>query len=293
MTKTLPVSLWPVAAELGEGVIWHPDERVVYFVDVKQHQIHRCDASGRQKKTWTVPQQVGFIVPAGNGQLICGLQDGLHHFSPASGEVVRINRVDADQPTNRINDGYADARGQLWFGSMDDEETQPSGRLYSINSAGQAAVHDEGYVISNGPVISPDGRTLYHTDTVNKSIYGFDVQPDHRLTHKRLFLKLDGAGWPDGMAVDSEGCLWIAFFGGWRIDRYTPQAVLIESLPFPCANITKLAFGGEDLRTVFVTTARKGLTPQELEQQPLAGSLFSFRTATPGMRQCVFHWQQS
>jgi len=293
MTSEAPVSLWPVAAELGEGVIWHAAERAVYFVDVKQHQIHRCDEHGQHRKTWSVPQQIGFIVPADNGQFICGLQDGLHHFSSVSGEVLRIKWVDEDQPTNRLNDGYADSRGLIWFGTMDDQETRPSGSLYSMNSAGRLVVHDEGVVITNGPVISPDGGTLYHTDTVNKSIYAFDVQADHSLTNKRLFLKLERAGWPDGMAIDSAGFVWIALFGGWRIDRYSPAAVLTETVPFPCANITKLAFGGEDLRTVFVTTARKGLTPQELAQQPLAGSLFSFRTATPGLRQSVFHLEEN
>jgi sugar lactone lactonase YvrE len=288
MKNTLPASLWPIEAELGEGVIWHAAERAVYFVDVKKQKIHRCDEHGQHRNTWHVPAQIGFILPTTKGDFICGLQSGLHYFAQHSGSFSQINTIDSAYPHNRLNDGHVDQHGLIWFGTMDDQEIDNSGTLYSMNSAGTVVAHDSQYVITNGPAVSPDGRTLYHTDTVNKSIYAFDLGVDHRLSNKRLFVKIGDAGHPDGMAVDSDGNVWVALFGGWRIDRFSPTGELLESVPFPCANVTKLAFGGDDLCTVFATTARKGLTAEACLAQPLAGSLFTFRTDVPGLPQHRF-----
>lgn len=287
MTIDSPQCLWQVAAELGEGPIWHQSDRSLYFVDVKKHQIHRCDEHGDHQQSWTAPAQISFILPTKNGSFICGLQDGIYHFSSSTGQFSRCNDVERDMPANRLNDGFVDSRGLIWFGSMDDGETNPTGSLYSMDRDGVVVAHDHDYVITNGPAMSADGRTLFHTDTPNKTIYAFDVAADNTLSNKRVFVTLS-VGHPDGMAVDADGVLWVAVFGGWRIDRFSASGNLLGSVPFPCANITKLTFGGTDLRTVFVTTARKGLTGAELVQQPLAGGLFSFRSDSTGLPQHLF-----
>jgi sugar lactone lactonase YvrE len=145
---------------------------------------------------------------------------------------------------------------------------------------------DAGYVVTNGPAASPDGRTLYHTDTLGRVIYAFDMDEDGGLANRRVFARIeDGAGYPDGPAVDVEGCLWTGLFGGWSARRYSPAGELLQMVRFPVANVTKLAFGGPDLKQAFATTARKGLSPAELAQQPLAGAVFSFETAAPGQPQ--------
>lgn len=278
-----PVCLWDVGATLGEGALWHAPSKSVYFVDIKGRHIHRCAPDGSDRRSWPVPAQVGFIVPAEEGGFVCGLQGGLHRFDEASGALTPIRHVEADLPTNRINDGYVDAHGRLWFGTMDDGEAQPTGALYRLGPDGELAAADRGIVITNGPATSPSGRTLYHTDTLGKKTYAFDVLPDGTLANKRLFVSFEGKdGYPDGMAVDAEGCVWITQFGGWRIDRFSPAGELMSTVRFPCSNITKLAFGGDDLRTVYVTTARKGLSPDDLRRQPFAGALFTFRVDTPG-----------
>jgi D-xylonolactonase len=282
VNTTDPVCLWDVRAILGEGVLWDAAHHCVWFVDIKGRRIHRCDADGANQRSWEAPGQVSFIVPVAGGGYVCSLEDGLHRFDPASGAFTPLLQVEADVPGNRFNDGHVDAAGRLWFGSMDDAETAPTGALYRYDGA--AAVADSGYVITNGPAISPDGRTLYHTDTVGKHIYAFDIV-DGSLQRKRLFLTLAGGGHPDGMAVDVDGCVWVATFGGWRIDRYAPDGQKLGEVRFPCANITKLAFGGPDLRTVYVSTARKGLSEAELAAQPLAGGLFTFRAALSGLPQ--------
>lgn len=283
--------LWPMGAELGEGPVWHARERAVYWVDIKGRQIHRLTLDAGRRDSWSAPGQPGFVLPAQDGSLVCGLPDGLYRFQSAEPEGRQfslIMPVEPDLPDNRLNDGYVDARGRLWFGTMDNGETEPSGTLYSLGDEGILLAQDRGYVITNGPAMSPDGRTMYHTDTVNHTLYAFDVADDGRLARRRVWLAFSGEGYPDGTAVDSAGCLWVAFFAGWRIDRYSPEGALLGSVRLPCANVTKVAFGGDDLCTVFVTTAAKGLSPEERRQQPLAGGLFSFRSPTPGLPQNVF-----
>jgi D-xylonolactonase len=278
-----PVCVWALDATLGEGVVWHAQERAVYFVDIKQHKLHRLDVARGERRSWDAPGQIGFALPHADGSLICGLQGGLHRFDLCSGSFTPCLPVETSLPGNRLNDGYVDAEGALWFGSMDDAEAQPTGVLYRVATDGHLSVRDIGYVITNGPVCSPDGSTLYHNDTLQRVVYAFDLGPDGALSRKRVFARIEGSGYPDGMAVDREGCLWVALFGGARIERYAPDGTRLGAVAFPCSNITKLAFGGDDLRTVYVSTACKGLDAAALAQQPEAGGLYMFRADVAGL----------
>jgi len=288
MSKLTPTPIWEVQATLGEGVLWDAANRQVWFVDIKGRRVHRCAADGSERRSWNAPGQVSFILPASDGGMVCSLEDGLYRFADkgeqADAEFTPLAKVEADRPGNRFNDGHVDAHGRLWFGSMDDGEKQPSGVLYRFDGAAVRAM-DDGYIITNGPAVSPDGRTLYHTDTLDKRVYAFDLAPDGSLSNKRLFAEITEGGHPDGMAVDCNGHVWVAVFRGWRIERYDAAGAKLDEIRFPCSNITKLAFGGEDLRTVYATTARKGLSADELAAQPLAGALFTFRAETPGLPQ--------
>jgi sugar lactone lactonase YvrE len=285
--KQPPVTcVWPLACTLGEGPLWWRD--AVWFTDIKQKQIHRFDPASGQKQSWPAPSEIGFLAPLQNGHFIAGAKTGLYDFDPASGGFTLIRSVEPDRPANRLNDGAVDASGRLWFGSMDDEEYRPSGMLYRFYR-GSLAPMDSGYVITNGPAFSPDGQTLYHTDSLQRRIYAFDLSKDGSLANKRVFVTIEeGAGAPDGPVVDSEGCLWTGLFGGWEARRYAPNGWLLERVAFPAANVTKLAFGGPGLTTVYATTARKGLDAAALSAQPEAGGLFCFEAKVPGQPQsCV------
>jgi sugar lactone lactonase YvrE len=254
----------------------------VWFTDIKQKRVHRFDPGTGQGRSWTAPSEVGFLAPMANGHFIAGAKTGLLDFDPASGVFTPICAVEPDRPGNRLNDGAVDPTGRLWFGSMDDAESAASGMLYRFDR-GSLAPMDSGYVITNGPAFSPDGRILYHTDTLERLIYAFDLRQDGSLANKRIFVNIeDGAGYPDGPVVDSEGCLWTGLFGGWSARRYSPQGRLLQIVRFPVANVTKLAFGGADLTTVYATTAHKGLNAAALAEQPLAGGLFRFEANIPG-----------
>lgn len=291
MSDCTPHCLWEVGATLGEGALWHAAAGQVWFVDIKGRRLHCHDVASRGGRSWDAPGQVSFIVPVAGGGFVCALEDGLYRFVEASGQFLPLLPVEADQPGNRFNDGHVDAAGRLWFGSMDDAEDQASGALYCFDGR-EVRRMDQGYVITNGPAVSPDARTLYHTDTLARRIFAFDLAADGSLAGKRLFAELADGGYPDGMAVDAEGHLWVATFGGWRIDRFDPQGRKVGEVRFPCANITKLAFGGDDLRTVYVTTARKGLSAAQLEAQPLAGGLFTFRADVAGLPQHALRLQE-
>lgn len=275
--------IWPLQCVLGEGPVWW--DNALWFTDIQQKQVHCFDPAGGPGRSWPAPSPVGFLAPLKNGHFIAGTKTGLQDFDPVSGAFTLIREVEPGRPANRLNDGAVDRCGRLWFGSMDDAEGKPSGTLYRFDRGGLTTM-DRGYVITNGPAFSPDGRTLYHTDTLQRLIYAFDLGEDGSLAGKRLFAEIEtGAGYPDGPVVDSEGCLWTGLFGGWGVRRYAPQGRLLQTIRFPVANVTKLAFGGADLTTVYATTARKDLDAGALAAQPLAGGLFRFQAETPGQPQ--------
>jgi len=287
MNDIAPVCVWDVQATLGEGVIWVARERSVYFVDIKQRRVHRLNVDSGARSSWDAPEQVGFVVPLEEGAMLAGVRGGLYRFTPEDGRFVESVPVETDQPGNRLNDGYVDAKGRLWFGSMDDGETAETGALYRVDDAGVPRVQDRGYAITNGPAMSPDGRTLYHVDTVKRLIYAFDVADDGELSGRRIFAEHADPGHPDGLAVDADGYIWSAVFGGRRIERYAPDGTRVGRVAFPCPNVTKLAFAGDDLRTVYATTARKGMSAEAIAQEPLAGALFSFRAPVAGQPQAL------
>lgn len=282
---TRPECVWEVGAELGEGPIWMAAEQAIWFVDIKGKRIHRYHEPTGDKRSWNAPEEVGFIVPIAGGQFIVGLQSGLHRFDPLDGSFRLITHVDSDRPHNRLNDGFADAAGRLWFGTMDNDEKDPTGSLYRFDTQGLKRC-DQDYVITNGPAVSPDGRTLYHIDTLKRLVYCFDLQKTGELSNRRVFAQIDTPGaYPDGPSVDAAGYVWIGLFGGWGVRRYSPQAQLPETFRLPVANCTKATFGGNDLRNLYVTTAWKGLSAADRAAQPLAGGLFRLRIATPGLPQ--------
>jgi sugar lactone lactonase YvrE len=275
-----PECIWPLAAELGEGPLWW--NGALWFTDIKQDRIHRFDPGTGQGKSWEAPVAPGFLAPFPDGVFLVGAKLGLFRFDSGSGNLRFLEAVEPDRLGNRLNDGAVDPKGRLWFGSMDDAEKEPSGALYCFHSAGPK-VMDEGYVITNGPTFSPDGRILYHTDTLERTIYRFDVSEEGALSGKRVFVRIEnGAGYPDGPTVDADGCLWTGLFGGWAARRYAPDGALLGEVRFPVANVTKLAFAGT---TAYATTAWKGLDKTARSAQPLAGGLFRFEVKTPGLPQ--------
>lgn len=282
MPSADPRSVLSVGAILGEGPVWVARDAALWFVDIKGHRIHRFDPELAVAHSWTAPGQVGWILPTDDGLFAVGLQSGVHRFDPAASAFTPLHAPEAHRPGNRLNDASVAPDGALWFGSMDDEEAAQTGRFYRLHRGDLIESGLPAVSITNGPALSPDGRTLYHTDTLGRTIWQCPVGKDGATGAPHVFARIEeDAGYPDGPTVDAEGCLWTGLFGGWAVRRYDPLGALMREVRFPVANITKIAFGGADLSTAYATTARKGLDMTALTEQPLAGDLFAF---APGVR---------
>jgi sugar lactone lactonase YvrE len=281
---TEPRSIWPLAAPLLEGSVWVERDAALWFVDIKSHRVHRFDPASGARRSWDAPAQIGFCLPAHGGKFVAGLQTGLALFDPADGSFTPLVDPEPDLPGNRLNDGVVDAAGRLWFGTMDDAEQAASGRIYTLDADGCCSPRTPPVCITNGPAVSPDGRTLYHVDTLGGVIHAGTIGDDGELRDARRFATIAQAdGYPDGPAVDAEGCVWIGLYMGGAVRRYSPAGELLETVEFPVSAVTKIAFGGPGLRTVFATTAHKHLDALGRAREPEAGDLFAFDVSVPGL----------
>jgi sugar lactone lactonase YvrE len=268
--------------------MWSPAEGMLWFVDIKGNRIHAYHEATGAMRSFVTPESAAFVFGDSRGAMLCGLRTGLHRFDPGDNRFDLIERVDAAHPANRLNDGYVDAQGRLWFGTMDDEQSQPTGSLYRYAHEHLEQM-DSGYVITNGPAMSPDGRILYHVDTQGRRVYAFDVDHKGALSGKRVFINItEPEVYPDGPAVDVAGNVWLAMFGGWGVRCYSPRGELLHTIDMPVAQCTKAAFGGADFRTLYITTAAIGLSDAQRAQQPLAGGLFRIRVDNAGLPANMF-----
>ncbi|MET0365372.1 MAG: SMP-30/gluconolactonase/LRE family protein [Sphingobium sp.] len=273
--------VWPTQAMLGEGPMWLPTEQALYYVDIKGGAVHRHHPATGGHETMATGGAPSFVVPVAGGGLLVGSRDGLHRLAE-EGLGDRLATI-AMPAHNRTNDATVDRHGRLWFGTMDDEENIPTGRVYCLDGDTVREMGGDA-VVTNGPAISADGATLYHVNSGEREIWRYPVLDGPALGEPDLFLRLTEAdGHPDGVVLDSERCLWVALWDGWGVQRYAPDGTLLLRVDLPCARVTKIAFGGEDLRTAFVTTARVGLSEAQLAEQPLAGGLFAFDAPVAGV----------
>jgi sugar lactone lactonase YvrE len=279
--STAPHVISPVGALLGEGPAWFPDEAALRFVDIRSGRLHCHRHDGGPPETLDIGGQPSFVVPADDGGLVIGSGSRILHIGKDGGE--RAVLAQLPMPAhNRTNDATVDSQGRLWFGTMDDEESQPTGALWCLD---RGTLHHMGgaAVVTNGPAITRDGRYLYHVDSGARTIWRFTIGLGPCVEHHEVFLQLGEAdGFPDGIVLDSEDCLWVALWDGWAVRRYAPDGTLLLTIPMPVARVTKIAFGGADLRTAFVTTARVGLDATQLAGQPHAGHLFTFTAPVAG-----------
>ena len=274
-----PEPVWQLDCQLGEGPVWLADEAALRFVDIKRGHIHRFDPASGTGTTLDVGGNPSFVVPSDDGGLLVGSRHGLHRLeNRALGAPV----ITIPQPAhNRTNDATVDPSGRLWFGTMDDGEGQPTGSVWCYD---RGTLHPTSVsaVVTNGPAVSVDGSVLYHVDSGNRTIWRSRIDGP-ALRDTTVFIQLVKAdGHPDGIVTDAEDCLWVALWDGWGVRRYAPDGTLLLHVPLPCARVTKIAFGGADFRTAYVTTARIGLDAAALAHQPLAGSLFAFAAPVAG-----------
>ena len=276
-------TVWAGAMLLGEGPVWDARGGVLWLVDIKAPAVHRLDPETGEVSSWPAPAQVGWVLPAEGGGLIAGLQTGLARFDPASGRFEHLADVEPERPGNRLNDATVAPDGAIWFGSMDDAHVAATGRVFRFEGHGVRVTAIDPVPITNGPAFSPDGRTLYHVDTLGGVIWAVQVSDDGTTGAAREFVRIDpAAGHPDGVSTDSAGNVWAAIWGGWCARLYSPEGALLREVRLPAAQVTKVALGGPGGRTAYATTARIGLDGAALAGQPHAGGLFAFAVDVPG-----------
>jgi sugar lactone lactonase YvrE len=269
-----------VHAVLGEGPIWVAREQALYWVDIPEKRIFRwTEAEGF--KSFDVSAHVCSLAPSVDGGFVGAGYDGFLSLDP-QGRIVALGDPEPDLPANRFNDGKVDRQGRFWAGTMDRFEREASGSLYRLDPDRRWTRIDSGYRVTNGPAFSLDGRTMYHTDSALQRIYAFDLAAGGGASNRRIFAQFEaGEGYPDGMTVDAEDCLWIAFWDGWCIRRLAPGGEWLEEIRMPVQRPTSCAFGGADLDLLFITSASRGLTEEALLLQPSAGGLFM---TVPGVK---------
>ena len=277
-----------VHAVLGEGPLWVAREDALYWLDIQGRKIFRLDASGELSQ-WPTPFRVGSIALRAKGGFIAGTDQGIAEIDLASGRLQVIFNPEQQLPGNRFNDGKVDRRGRFWAGSMDDREQAATGTLYRIDADLSCTAVDRDYRVTNGPAFSPAGDTMYENDSARQVTYAFDLDAEANASNRRTLLQFgDGDGYPDGMTVDSAGCLWIAFWDGWYVRRFSPAGDLLQTIEMPVARPTSCAFGGRDLDRLYVTSASRDLDEEALGMQPKAGALFMVTAGVRGLEEVPF-----
>lgn len=275
-----PYLVWDVCAELGEGPVWIPFESKLRFVDIKGGKIHAFSPRNGTRESVTTSGHPTFVFATEDSRFVTGIGGKVHVFDGALQEPALA--TPNMPPHSRTNDACVDSDGRLWFGTMDDEEVHANGSVYCLERGALHQINCRPAIVTNGPAVSADGRIMYVADSVARRIWRYGVT-GFCVHDEDIFVEIGiDEGFPDGITLDSEDCLWVALWDGWAVRRYAPNGKLLAHIDMPCARVTKVAFGGADLRTAFVTTARVGLSESECAVQPLAGSLFAFDAAIPG-----------
>jgi xylono-1,5-lactonase len=269
---------------LGEGPLWCAREQALWWLDVGEPSLFRWDLAGSGLRSWPLPKLPASLALMNEGGLLIAFRARFAVLSRPDQALRWLPVPDLSSSEERFNDGKVDRRGRFWVGTIDRALNRPLGGLHCFDVGGLRAV-DSGFALSNGMGWSPDERTLYFAETHERRIYRYDFDPlAGTATNRQVFVDVPhGVGEPDGLTVDSTGGVWCALFGGSRINRYLPDGTLDRTIALPVSRPTSCAFGGPEMRTLFVTTARFGLDGEQLAAEPHAGSVLAVDVPETGL----------
>ena len=292
-------ALTTTPCQLGESPFWHPHEQMLYWVDIPGKIIQRANVYLGSVESWDLPTEPGCIAPAASGGLVMALRHGVFRARTWGGPLQHIVTLDYDPSRMRANDGKCDALGRFWIGTVDESRQSHDAALYCLDGRGGAPLVSRKAgpaTTANGLAWSPDGRTLYWADTPAHGVWAWDFEPhSNTLGQRRTFhqfgpkptgWQFDQSGYqgrPDGAAVDIEGNYWVAMFEGRRLCQFAPDGRLLAELPTPLQCPTMPCFGGDDLRTLYLTSACYHRSADELQTFPLSGCVLSMRVEVPGL----------
>jgi sugar lactone lactonase YvrE len=281
--------LLPIANRLGESPIWCERSGRLYWVDSRGPALHAYDWHARRHRVAALPEVVGSIALCATGGLLAAMRTGIFRIGDDGALGPRIAAPEPDQPENRFNDGRCDRRGRFWSGTMNDHRRDPTGTLWRLGTDLACTAMRRDIIVPNSIAWSPDDRRMYFADTYRHHILAFDFDLETgALRAERLFADCPGPGRPDGSAVDADGGLWNAEYGGGRVVRYAQDGRIDHIIALPVTQPTCCAFGGPALDLLFITTATQRLSDAELAAQPLAGGLFVARPGVRGLPEARF-----
>ncbi len=284
---------------LGESPFWHPQEQMLYWADIAGCKLHRLNSFTGQTQDWAMPSEPGCFAPARSGGYIMALRDRIVRAREWGGELQTQAMLEHDSATTRSNDGKCDTAGRFWVGTMFEPRTANQAQLLSYSPREGLQFKQGQAVVANCLAFSPDGQTAYWADTPQHVIWAWDFDPSTgAMSRKRVFKSFPPKpeGWrsglpgnggyggrPDGAAMDSQGNIWVAMFEGKRVVQLSPSGEELQSIEAPVTTCTMPAFGGDDLQTLYLTTARHNRSAEELQREPLMGCVFSLRVNALGL----------
>ncbi|MCA3561900.1 MAG: SMP-30/gluconolactonase/LRE family protein [Aestuariivirga sp.] len=276
---------------LGESPLWHAGEQAIYWTDLYGPTIHRLREGGAVE-SWRVPgtKHLGSFVFVSGGWLLLAIDTGLVLFNPTTTAFTPFGDPNEGREGVIYNDSKLDRSGRLWVGTADLAEVAPRGILYCVDASGRPHVGDSGFAVCNGPAFSPDGGTLYFSDSIGRRLIAYDLAPgSSRLRNRRLFVSMGPEdGVPDGLTVDAEGGVWCAHYGAGRLTRFAPDGHVLTTIDVPCPIVTSMGFGGPDMTTLYVTTGwTPGVARAEDEPGP-GGALLAYDTGIHGLAEPEF-----
>lgn len=281
----------PAQATLGEAPLWHAREQRLLWVDIEAGTLHRFDPADGSDRALAISQPIGAVVPRRSGGVMLALEQGFAAFDPDTGALTLLADPEADRPDNRFNDGKCDPAGRFWAGTINRHREPRTAALYCLDTDLTVRRMLGGLTNSNGLCWSLDQQTFYHIDTPTRQVSAFDYRVETgRIRNRRTVVSIPPEmGKPDGMTIDTEGMLWIALFRGGCVGRWNPRdGRLLQTVSVPASQVTACAFGGAELATLYITTARAGLDEAALADQPDAGGLFAARPGVAGVEAFEF-----
>lgn len=279
------------ADQLGETPLWCERTSKLWWLDIERPRLQSFDPSRGTHDVFPFHSvYAGSLALCESGGFLVALDNDLFRFDPSDRRLEKFVEVETKRPTTRLNDGRCDRQGRFWVGTMDNGLSQPLGSLYRVDPSGVVTKADEGFIVSNSLATSPDGKTLYFSDTRKYVLWAFDLDVDSgNISNRRVFFDHSAdKSRPDGACVDVDGCVWNAIFAGHRIVRYSPTGKIDRSIELPVTNPTCLCFGGSDYSTLYVTSATKMIAPEALAKETLAGGLLALDVGIKGLPEVTF-----
>lgn len=279
-----------IKASLGECPIWSVDEQSLHWVDINAPSLNRFDPCTGRNISWPMPEAIGCFALREQGGFVAALRGGIWLVDPDGRPGRKIVDAPYDPAHHRFNDGRADPHGRFWAGSMNEKRDAATALLYRLDPDLALTPMISGITTSNGLAWSPDSGTMYHADTPTRTInrWDFDAATGN-IANRHVFAQFLGeTDRPDGAAVDHEGCYWSALYRGGRVVRLSPRGETLAEFPLRAMCPTMCAFGGADLKTLYVTTARQQRDPEELSRLPQSGGIFAMRVDVPGVPEPKF-----